>query len=125
MLPGSRNSPRRSASPTTLPPCAASPPARRSGLSRQALVLVLLIAVAFGTAVYMGVRHPYRTPVAARPAEPLRMTVVPLAPEGAVPGARDVALLYAHSPAAGFRAGAEGVPSRRPGAPLTSPTTRW
>ncbi|MGA5416079.1 SCO2583 family membrane protein [Streptomyces pseudogriseolus] len=86
------------------------PPARRSGLSRQALVLVLLIAVAFGTAVYMGVRHPYRTPVAARPAEPLRMTVVPLAPEGAVPGARDVALLYAHSPAAGFRAGAEGVP---------------
>ncbi|MEY7976781.1 hypothetical protein AB8O53_10710, partial [Streptomyces pilosus] len=29
-----------------------SPPLRRGGLSRQALVLVLLIAVAFGTAVY-------------------------------------------------------------------------
>src|SRR5690606_34546526 len=53
------------------------PPRRRSGLSRQALVLVLLIAVAFGTAVYMGVRHPYRTPVADAPAEPLRMTLVP------------------------------------------------
>ncbi|MDQ0490279.1 hypothetical protein AB0900_13435 [Streptomyces cellulosae] len=86
------------------------PPARRGGLSRQALVLVLLIAVAFGTAVYMGVRHPYRTPAAERPAEPLRMTVVPLAPESPVPGARDVEQLYAHSPAAHFRAGAEGVP---------------
>ncbi|CAL9436401.1 hypothetical protein [Streptomyces sp. enrichment culture] len=86
------------------------PPARRGGLSRQALVLVLLIAVAFGTAVYMGVRHPYRTPVAERPAEPLRMTVVPLAPEDPVPGARDVERLYAHSPAARFRPGAEGVP---------------
>lgn len=91
------------------------PPARRGGLSRQALVLVLLIAVAFGTAVYMGVRHPYRTPAAERPAEPLRMTVVPLAPESPVPGARDVEQLYAHSPAAHFRAGAEGVlpPTRR------------
>ncbi len=79
------------------------PPARRGGLSRQALVLVLLIAVAFGTAVYMGVRHPYRTPAAERPAEPLRMTVVPLAPESPVPGARDVEQLYAHSPAAHFR----------------------
>ena len=33
------------------------PPLHR-GLSRQALILVLLIAVAFGTAIYMGVRHP-------------------------------------------------------------------
>lgn len=86
------------------------PPRRRSGLSRQALVLVLLIAVAFGTAVYMGVRHPYRTPVADAPAEPLRMTVVPLAPKGEVPGTADVEHLYASSPAAQFRAGAEGVP---------------
>ncbi|AZM62355.1 MULTISPECIES: hypothetical protein [unclassified Streptomyces] len=86
------------------------PPRRRSGLSRQALVLVLLIAVAFGTAVYMGVRHPYRTPVADAPAEPLRMTVVPLAPKGEVPGTADVERLYASSPAAQFRAGAEGVP---------------
>ncbi|MFJ2947426.1 hypothetical protein ACIO8H_07240 [Streptomyces sp. NPDC087226] len=86
------------------------PPRSRGGLSRQALILVLLIAVAFGTAVYMGVRHPYRSPAADRPAEPLRMTVVPLAPRGEVPGTTDVDQLYAHSPAAGFRPGAEGVP---------------
>ncbi|MEU9223200.1 hypothetical protein AB0D40_02310 [Streptomyces massasporeus] len=85
------------------------PPLRR-GLSRQALVLVLLIAVAFGTAIYMGVRHPYQTPAAREPIEPLRMTVIPLAPEGKVPGTADLANLYEHSPAAQFRTGAEGVP---------------
>ncbi|MGI5425767.1 hypothetical protein [Streptomyces sp. CA-179760] len=85
------------------------PPLRR-GLSRQALVLVLLIAVAFGTAIYMGVRHPYQTPAAQKPAEPLRMTVIPLAPEGKVPGTADPAYLYEHSPAAQFKSGAEGVP---------------
>lgn len=74
---------------------------------RQALMLVVLIALAFGTAVYMGVRHPYNAP-RARPAEPLRTTVIPLAPHGAVPGARP-ADLFAHSPAAQFRIGAEGV----------------
>lgn len=86
------------------------PPRSRSGLSRQALILVLLIAVAFGTAVYMGIRHPYRSPAADEPAEPLRMTVIPLAPQGEVPGTTDVERLYAHSPAAQFRPGAEGVP---------------
>ncbi|MFH9014145.1 hypothetical protein ACH4C6_22535 [Streptomyces sp. NPDC017943] len=85
------------------------PPVRR-GLSRQALVLVVLIAVAFGTALYMGVRHPYQTPAARQPGEPLRMTVIPLAPEGKVPGTSDPASLYAHSPAAQFKSGAEGVP---------------
>jgi hypothetical protein len=85
------------------------PPLRR-GLSRQALVLVLLIAIAFGTAIYMGVRHPYQTPAAQEPAEPLRMTVIPLAPEGKVPGKADTAYLYEHSPAAQFKSGAEGVP---------------
>ncbi|PNG22293.1 SCO2583 family membrane protein [Streptomyces cahuitamycinicus] len=85
------------------------PPMRR-GLSRQALVLVLLIAVAFGTAIYMGVRHPYQTPAAREPVEPLRMTVIPLAPEGKVPGTADLESLYEHSPAAQFRTGAEGVP---------------
>ncbi|GAB2955100.1 hypothetical protein GCM10023080_012580 [Streptomyces pseudoechinosporeus] len=83
------------------------PPMRR-GLSRQALILVLLIAVAFGTAIYMGVRHPYQTP-AAKPPEPLRMTVIPLAPQGAVPGAADTELLYARSPADQFRIGADGI----------------
>lgn len=83
------------------------PPMRR-GLSRQALILVLLIAVAFGTAIYMGVRHPYQTP-AAKPPEPLRMTVIPLAPQGAVPGTADTGLLYARSPADQFRIGADGI----------------
>ncbi|MGW0709613.1 SCO2583 family membrane protein [Streptomyces sp. NPDC002643] len=80
----------------------------RRGLSRQALVLVLLIALAFGTAIYMGVRHPYETP-AASPAEPLRMTVIPLAPQSAVPGAPDPETLFENSPAAGFRVGADGI----------------
>jgi hypothetical protein len=83
------------------------PPLRR-GLSRQALILVVLIAIAFGTAIYMGVRHPYETP-AAKPSEPLRMTVIPLAPQSAVPGSADTAALYAQSPADQFRVGADGI----------------
>ncbi|WP_344602049.1 hypothetical protein [Streptomyces glaucus] len=85
------------------------PPLRR-GLSRQALVLFLLIALAFVTAIYMGVRNPYQSPAAREPVGPLRMTVVPLAPRDTVPGAADAEYLYAHSPAARFRVGAEGVP---------------
>ncbi|MEU6282703.1 hypothetical protein [Streptomyces sp. NPDC047028] len=85
------------------------PPLHR-GLSRQALVLLLLIAVAFATAVVMGIRHPTGVPGARRPVQPLRMTVVPLAPLGKVPGAADVASLYRHSPAAGFEPGADGIP---------------
>ncbi|KAA0932206.1 MULTISPECIES: SCO2583 family membrane protein [Streptomyces] len=84
------------------------PPVRRGLLSRQALVLIVLITVAFGTAIYMGVRHPYQTPAAQHP-EPLRMTVIPLAPQSAVPGTADVDALYAHSPADQFRIGAEGI----------------
>ncbi|MGW0815904.1 SCO2583 family membrane protein [Streptomyces viridiviolaceus] len=84
-------------------------PPLRGSLSRQALILIVLIAVAFGTAIYMGARNPQHSP-AAQPAEPVRMTVIPLAPQGAVPGAADTEHLYAHSPAAHFRSGAEGVP---------------
>jgi hypothetical protein len=69
---------------------------------------VLLIAVAFGTAIYMGVRHPYR-PSAAKPTEPLRMTVIPLAPQAPVPGAKDPETLFENSPAAGFRVGPDGI----------------
>ncbi|POX39069.1 hypothetical protein C3486_20085 [Streptomyces sp. Ru73] len=79
----------------------------RFGGSRQALILVLLIALAFGTAIYMGVRHPYRAPDPT-PAPPLRSTVIPLAPVGTVPGGRP-ADLFERSPAAGFRIGAAGV----------------
>ncbi|GGQ44101.1 SCO2583 family membrane protein [Streptomyces flaveolus] len=93
------------------------PPLRR-GLSRQVLILFVLIALAFGTAIYMGVRHPYQSPAARQPSEQVRMTVVPLAPRGEVPGAGDPAYLYAHSPAAHFAAGAEGVPL--PGARRTA-----
>ncbi|WP_330457810.1 hypothetical protein OIB37_13410 [Streptomyces sp. NBC_00820] len=85
------------------------PPLRR-GLTRQLLILVLLITVAFGTAIYMGVRHPYGPPPTPRAADPLRMTVIPLAPQGKVPGATDAEFLYAHSPAAHFEVGAEGIP---------------
>ncbi|TJZ55791.1 hypothetical protein FCH28_10855 [Streptomyces piniterrae] len=79
----------------------------RAGGSKQAILLVLLIVLAFGTAVYMGVRHPYKTPEMVR-AQPLRSAVVPLAPTGAVPGATPDDL-FAHSPAVNFRSGAAGV----------------
>ncbi|MFF5402393.1 hypothetical protein ACFY8K_10920 [Streptomyces misionensis] len=80
------------------------------GLARQAVILVLLLAVAFCTAVYMGVRHPDDSARAPRPVQPLRTTVIPLAPQGRVPGGTDAEALYAHSPAARFDIGAEGVP---------------
>lgn len=79
----------------------------RFGGSRQAVILVLLIALAFGTAIYMGVRHPYRAPDPT-PAPPLRSTVIPLAPVGKVPGGTPTDL-FERSPAAGFRVGAAGV----------------
>ncbi|GHB33716.1 hypothetical protein GCM10010377_25290 [Streptomyces viridiviolaceus] len=85
-------------------------PPLRGSLSRQALILIVLIVVAFGTAIYMGARNPQHSPAARQPTEPVRMTVIPLAPQGAVPGAADAEHLYAHSPAAHFRSGAEGVP---------------
>lgn len=75
--------------------------------SKQILVLVLLVAMAFGTAIYLGVRHPYTAPVLTS-AEQLRITLIPLAPQGPVPGGTP-ADLYAHSPAANFRIGAAGI----------------
>lgn len=75
--------------------------------SRAALALAVLIALAFGAAVFMGFRHPYQNPVTRR-AEPLRMTVVPLAPRGAVPSGTPAAL-FASSPAASFPKGAAGI----------------
>lgn len=75
--------------------------------SRQGIVLVLLIVLAFGTAIYMGVRNPYQAPPDL-PAEPMRNSLLPLAPRDEVPGAKP-ADLFQHSPAAQFRAGADGV----------------
>ncbi|MFE6775688.1 hypothetical protein [Streptomyces sp. NPDC057702] len=83
------------------------PRRRERGSPQQAVVLVLLIAVAFATAVYMGIQRPYQRPT-TRAAEPLRSTLVPLTPRGTVPGGR-AADLYASSPARRFRIGAEGV----------------
>ncbi|NBM15753.1 hypothetical protein [Streptomyces sp. GC420] len=85
-----------------------------AGRSKQALLLILLIFVAFGTAIYMGVRHPYQPPRLTS-VDPLSMTVIPLAPKQPVPGA-EPGRLYAHSPAAEYRSGAAGVtmpPTRR------------
>ncbi|MFF1847228.1 hypothetical protein ACFVW5_29645 [Streptomyces sp. NPDC058232] len=83
-------------------------PARhfRTG-SRAVIALIVLIAIAFATAVYMGLSNPYQPPVGRR-AEPLRSTVIPLAPRGAVPGGK-AADLFATSPAAHFRTGAAGI----------------
>ncbi|MFD0154520.1 SCO2583 family membrane protein [Streptomyces sp. NPDC055721] len=75
--------------------------------SRQAVLLVLLILLAFGTAIYLGVRNPYLPPADQR-AEPLRTTVVPLAPQGAVPGGSPEQL-FSHSPVAEYRTGAAGI----------------
>ncbi|MFG2328598.1 hypothetical protein ACGFMM_03145 [Streptomyces sp. NPDC048604] len=79
-------------------------PGRRS---RQPVVLVLLILLAFGTAIYLGVRNPYQPPAVHR-AEPLWTTVTPLAPQGPVPGGEPAELL-SHSPAAEYHAGAAGI----------------
>ncbi len=83
------------------------PRRRERGSPQQAVILVLLIAVAFATAVYMGIQRPYQKPT-TRAAEPLRSTLVPLTPRGEVPGGA-AADLYASSPARKFRIGAEGI----------------
>jgi hypothetical protein len=83
----------------------------KRGLNRQLLVMAVLIVLAFATAVVMGVRTGEVTAssAAARRTEALRTTVIPLAPAGAVGGARTVAEAYRHSPAASFRTGAAGI----------------
>ncbi|MDN3294687.1 hypothetical protein QWM81_11595 [Streptomyces ficellus] len=72
-----------------------------------ALLLVLLIAMAFASVVYLGARTSYQ-PLPDQRAEPLLSSVTPLAPQGAVPGGKP-ADLYARSPAAQFHSGAAGI----------------
>lgn len=79
----------------------------RNNTSRQAAALVLLITLAFATAVYMGVRNPTAYSQ-TRDVEAMRASVVPLAPNGEVPGGSSEKL-FAHSPAARLTAGAAGV----------------
>lgn len=93
----------------------------RSG-SRQALMLVLLILLAFGTAIYLGVRNPYQPPVDLR-AEPLRTTVVPLAPQGPSSAVCPTgSSTTARSPSTARGPPAINFPS--PGAPPISPRAR-
>ncbi|MFJ9644830.1 hypothetical protein [Streptomyces sp. NPDC101206] len=75
--------------------------------ARQGLLLVLLIALAFASAVYMGLRNP-AVPEPDSRTEPLTSTVIPLTPTVPVPGGRPVDL-FANSPAAEFRVGAAGI----------------
>lgn len=96
-----------------VPPAQRPPPrrGRRRGIlrrgSRQVLLLVLVVLLAFGTAIYLGLRNPYR-PDAGHAVDQLRMEVVPLAPRGPVPGGTPEDL-FKHSPAAQFRVGAAGI----------------
>ncbi|MCX5382473.1 hypothetical protein [Streptomyces sp. NBC_00083] len=75
--------------------------------SKPAIALVLLLLIAFSTAIYMGVRHPYVPPATSHP-DATQLTVVPLAPQGPVPGG-DAEQLFAHSPAAAYRTGGAGI----------------
>ncbi|MFJ8232295.1 hypothetical protein ACIQ9E_20375 [Streptomyces sp. NPDC094448] len=70
--------------------------------------LALLLAFSLATAIHMGLRRSPADPAAAPRAEPLRMTVIPLAPSGAVPGG-EPADLYHRSPAARHRIAAAGI----------------
>ncbi|MEU0395966.1 hypothetical protein ABZ208_24890 [Streptomyces sp. NPDC006208] len=75
--------------------------------SKSILLLVLVIVIAFGTAIYLGFRHPYQ-PGRSTAADPMRITLIPLAPRGPVPGGTPEAL-FSRSPAAHFRTGAAGI----------------
>lgn len=79
----------------------------RGGAPRQALVLIALILVALGAAVYLGVRNPYHRPPAAS-SQPLRITLIALAPAGRVPAA-DRREPFAGQAAQDYSAGAEGI----------------
>ncbi|HET6636585.1 MAG TPA: hypothetical protein VFH77_16330 [Streptomyces sp.] len=85
---------------------------RRRYLPRQGIALVVLIVIAFATAVYMGVRSPYPPPEPA-PVQPMRVSMLPLAPQHAVPGGTP-ADLFAHSPAKELRKGADGITMQPP-----------
>lgn len=80
----------------------------RGSVSRQAFALLLVIALAFGAALYMGIRHPYQDP-APSPGTELTMTLIPLAPQSGEPRFSTTAQLFDHGPAAHYRTGADGV----------------
>ncbi|MFG1806102.1 hypothetical protein [Streptomyces sp. NPDC049040] len=77
------------------------------GLARQAVALIMLIVLAFGFAIYMGVRHPYKAHDAGA-GEQLRVTVIPLVPGGIVPAVSPTAP-FAGTTAAGYLRGVAGL----------------
>lgn len=77
------------------------------GLARQAVALILLIVLAFGFAIYMGIRHPYKARVPVGTAQ-LQVTVIPLVPTGIVPAVSD-ASPFVGSSAEHYRDGAAGI----------------
>ncbi|MFC7220499.1 hypothetical protein ACFQLX_20385 [Streptomyces polyrhachis] len=83
------------------------------GAPRQAMVLVLLIAVAFGAAIYLGMRRPYQEE-ARQPVPALRSRIIALTAVEPVPGGPS-ADLFAHSPAARYRIGGAGYVLPRAG----------
>lgn len=85
---------------------------RHRHLPRQGIALVVLIVVAFATAVYMGVRSPYPPPGPAS-VQPMRLSMLPLAPQRSVPGGAPADLIE-HSPAEGLRKGADGITMQPP-----------
>jgi hypothetical protein len=73
-------------------------------LARQAVALLLLLVLAFGFAIYMGVRHPYKAPAGDSNPQ-LRVTLIPLVPTGPVPA------VPASDPFAGTAAAGSGYRS--------------
>jgi hypothetical protein len=98
--------------------------ARGSGMRvvpKQGIALALIILMAFAAAIYLGSNNPYGTGDSTA-VEPPAGVVVPLAPEGEVPGSADTEALYESSPAQDFGTGAGGVhlPDPRPTPHFTS-----
>ncbi|WP_236245172.1 hypothetical protein [Streptomyces sp. CC210A] len=83
------------------------PRSQRHGSRTGALALVLVVAMIFAAAVHLVSRGPHGPPF-DQPAQPARMSVVALAPQGPVPGGTP-AELYTRAPAAQHRTGAAGV----------------
>ncbi len=79
----------------------------RVGRHRQAVLLVVLMVLAFGSAIYLGIRHPNR-PLEPTPSGPLRIQLTPLTPQGPVRAAAADRLFTADQ-VAGYRTGAAGI----------------
>ena len=88
----------------------------RGPVPRPALVLMAVVVLAFGIAVYLGLRHPYQEPEPA-PTTELAISLIPLAPPPDKPRKTgDPKRLIEESPAAHYRIGAQGLtlpPARR------------